>query len=70
MASVLNEVAGETKGKAVVGLIMVSERDLVSAFGIRTIPTVFVVKNAAITASFVGFVPKAQIQRILKDSGA
>jgi thioredoxin 1 len=70
MASVLTEVAAETKGKAIVGLIMVSERQLVSAFGIRRIPTIFVVKNAEVTGSFVGFVPKAQIQKILKDSGA
>ncbi|MBI5572268.1 MAG: hypothetical protein HY914_20160 [Desulfomonile tiedjei] len=70
MASVLSEVAGETRGKAVVGLVMVSERELVSAFGIRKIPTIFVVRNAEITASFVGVLPKAQIHKILNDSGA
>jgi thioredoxin 1 len=69
MASVLSEVAAETRGRAVVGLIMVSDRQLVSAFGIRTIPTIFVVKNAEVKGSFVGIVPKAQIQKILKDSG-
>ncbi len=70
MASVLNEVAAETRGRAVVGLIMVSDRQLVSAFGIRRIPTIVVVKNAEVKVSFVGFVPKAQIKKILKDSGA
>ncbi len=70
MASVLSEVAGETRGRAVVGLVMVSERELVSAFGIRRIPTIFVVRNAEITASFVGVIPKAQIYRILSGSGA
>ncbi len=70
MASVLSEVAGETRGKAVVGLVMVSERELVSAFGIRKIPTIFVVRNAEVTASFVGVLPKAQIHKILNDSGA
>jgi thioredoxin 1 len=70
MASVLSEVAGETRGKAVVGLVMVSDRELVSAFGIRKIPTIFVVRNAEITASFVGVLPKAQIHKILNDSGA
>ena len=53
-----------------VGLVMVSERELVSAFGIRKIPTIFVVRNAEITASFVGVVPKAQIHKLLNDSGA
>jgi thioredoxin 1 len=66
MASVLNEVAGETKGKAIIGLVMVSDRDLVRTFGIRKIPTVFVVRNTEITASFVGVVSKSKIQQLLK----
>ncbi len=70
MASVLSEVAGETQGKAVIGLVTVSDRELVSAFGIRRIPTIFVVRNAEITASLVGVVPKAQIYKILSNSGA
>ena len=66
MASVLAEVAGETKGRAIVGLVMVSDRELVRTFGIRRIPTVFVVRNAEITASFVGVVPKSKIAQLLK----
>jgi thioredoxin 1 len=66
MASVLNEVAGETKGRAVVGLVMVSDRELARMFGIRKIPTIYVVRNAEITASFVGIVPKGQIQQLLR----
>jgi thioredoxin 1 len=66
MASVLMEVAGETKGKAIVGLITVSDRELVRTFGITRIPTIFVLRNAEIRASFVGVVPKAQIQQLLK----
>ncbi|HMK36201.1 MAG TPA: thioredoxin family protein [Desulfomonilaceae bacterium] len=66
MASVLKEVADETKGKAIVGLVMVSDRELVQAFGIKKIPTVFVMRNAEVTASFVGVLPKAQIQKLLK----
>jgi len=68
MASVLNEVAGETKGRAVVGLVMVTDRELVRAFGIRKIPAIFVVRNAQVTASFVGFVPKAKIEQALRGS--
>jgi thioredoxin 1 len=68
MESVLNEVARETKGKAVVGLVMTSDRELVRAFGIRKIPTIFIVRNAQITASFVGVLPKAQVHRLLTGS--
>ncbi len=66
MASVLNEVAGETKGRALVGLVMVADRELVRAFGIRKIPAIFVMRNAEITASFVGTIPKKTLEQILK----
>jgi thioredoxin 1 len=66
MASVLTEVAGETKGRAIVGLVMTSDRDLVRIFGIRKIPTIFVLRNAEVRASFVGMVPKSKIQQLLK----
>jgi thioredoxin 1 len=68
MESVLNEVARETKGRAVVGLVMTTDRELVRTFGIRRIPSIFVVRNGQITASFVGMVPKAQIQQALRGS--
>jgi len=68
MESVLNEVARETKGRAVVGLVMTTDRELVRTFGIRKIPTIFVVRNGQVTASFVGIVPKAQIQQLLRGS--
>jgi thioredoxin-like negative regulator of GroEL len=41
---------------------------LVRTFGIRKIPSIFVVRNGQVTASFVGAVPKAQIQRALRGS--
>jgi thioredoxin-like negative regulator of GroEL len=66
MASVLSEVAGETKGRAIIGLVMVTDRQLAQMFGVRAIPTVVVLRNAQITASFVGVVPKEQIQKLLQ----
>ena len=68
MESVLNEVARETKGRAVVGLVMTTDRELVKTFGIRRIPTIFVVRNGQVAASFVGAVPKARIQQALRGS--
>jgi thioredoxin 1 len=70
MASVLESVAGETKGRAVIGLVMVSDGHLVQAFGIDKIPAVFIVRNAEIVDSFVGVRPKAEIHKILKEKGA
>ena len=66
MVSVLNEVAGETKGRAIVGLVSATDRELVRTFGIRKIPTIFVVRNAEITASFIGLVPKKTIEQALR----
>jgi thioredoxin 1 len=68
MVSVLNEVARETKGKAIVGLVMTTDRELVRMFGIRKIPTIFVLRNTKVKASFVGVIPKARIQQVLKGS--
>ena len=66
MASVLNEVAGETKGQAIVGLISTKDRELTRTFGIRRIPTIFVVRNTEITASFIGIVPKKTVEEALR----
>ncbi len=66
MASVLNDVALETKGQAIVGLISTTDRELARTFGIRRIPTIFVVRNTEITASFIGIVPKRTIQEALR----
>jgi|GEM_PF-1286952 len=68
MASVLKEVARETKGRAVIGLVMVSDRELTRAFAITRIPAIFVVRNAEVTASFLGVVPKGRIEQALRGS--
>jgi len=65
MVSVLNEIAGATKGRAIVGLIMASDRELVHLFGVSRIPAIFVVRDAEITASFIGLVPKKTIEQAL-----
>jgi len=66
MASVLNEVARATKGRAIVGLISTKDRELVRMFSIRRIPTIFIVRNAEVTASFIGLVPRETIERALQ----
>jgi thioredoxin 1 len=66
MASVLNELAGATKGRAIVGLVSAKDRELARAFGITKIPTIFIVRNAEVVASFVGLVPKKEIEQALR----
>jgi thioredoxin-like negative regulator of GroEL len=66
MASVLNEIAGATKGRAIIGLVSTKDGELVRTFGIRKMPTIFIVRNAAITASFIGLVPRKTIEQALQ----
>ena len=57
---VVEELAGEYEGKAVIGKIDVDANPGVSAkFGIRSIPTLLVLKNGQIVEKQVGAVPKS-----------
>ena len=56
----VEELAGEYNGKAVVGKVNVDNNPNVSAkFGIRSIPTLLVFKGGEIVDKQVGAVPKA-----------
>ena len=57
---VVEELAGEYEGKAVIGKVNVDENPNTSAkFGIRSIPTLLIIKNGEIVDKQVGAVPKA-----------
>lgn len=57
---VVEELAGEYEGKAVIGKVNVDENPNTSAkFGIRSIPTLLILKNGEIVDKQVGAVPKA-----------
>jgi thioredoxin 1 len=59
---IIEELAGEYEGKAVIGKVDVDQNPGVSAkFGIRNIPTIIFVKNGEIVDKSVGAVPKAQL---------
>lgn len=56
---VVEEIAGDYEGKAVVGKVNVDENQAVSAkFGIRSIPTLLIFKNGEVVDKQVGAVPK------------
>ena len=63
---VVEELAGEYEGKAVVGKVDVDSNPEVSAkFGIRSIPTLLVFKDGEIVDKQIGAVPKAVLEQKL-----
>jgi thioredoxin 1 len=58
----IDEMAGEYEGKAVIGKVDVDKNPGVSTkFGIRNIPTIIFVKNGELVDKSVGAVPKTQL---------
>lgn len=59
---VIEEMAGDYEGRAIIGKVNVDLNPGVSAqFGVRNIPTVIFVKNGEVVDKSVGAVPKAQL---------
>lgn len=59
---VIEEMAGEYEGKAVIGKVNVDNNPGVAGqFGVRNIPTIIFVKNGEVVDKSVGAVPKAQL---------
>jgi thioredoxin 1 len=57
---IIEEMANEYEGKAVIGKVDVDHNPGVSAqFGIRNIPTILFIKNGEIVDKLVGAAPKA-----------
>jgi thioredoxin 1 len=57
---VVEELAGEYEGKAVIGKLNVDENPKVTArFGVRSIPTLLVFKGGQVVDKQVGAVPKS-----------
>jgi thioredoxin 1 len=63
---VIEEMANEYEGKAVIGKVNVDLNSGVSAqFGVRSIPTVLFIKNGEVVDKSVGAVPKAVLEEKL-----
>ena len=66
IAPMIEELAGEYDGKAVIGKLDVDNNHESSVkFGVRSIPTLLVFKNGAVVNQIVGAVPKEKITEIL-----
>ena len=62
LTPIIEELATELEGKAVVGKINVDEQgELAMKFGVMSIPTLMVFKNGELVKKSVGFMPKAQV---------
>ena len=67
VAPVIEELANEYEGRAVVGKVDVEEEDeLASQFGIRNIPTVLFIKDGQVVDKVVGAMPKAAYEEKLQ----
>ncbi len=64
---VVEELAGEYDGKALVGKLNVDENpEVTSRYGIRSIPTLLVFKNGQIVDKQIGAVPKSVLSKKLE----
>jgi thioredoxin 1 len=66
IAPVLNELAAEQAGKAVVAKVNIDELpELAAQFGIRSIPTLIVFKNGQPVRTLIGAQPKSALNAAL-----
>ncbi|KAA3440515.1 MULTISPECIES: thioredoxin [Rufibacter] len=62
----VEELAQEYEGKAIIGKLDVDNNPIISAkYGIRSMPTVLVIKNGQVVEKQVGAVPKKVLEQKL-----
>ena len=68
IAPVIDEIAGEYDGKVKVGKVDVDQnQNIAMKYGVRSIPTLLVMKNGEVVNQMVGAVPKGNITDILNE---
>ncbi|NTV01508.1 MAG: thioredoxin [Chlorobiaceae bacterium] len=64
LGPVIDELAGDYEGKAIVAKVNVDENPGTAAkYGIRSIPTMLVIKNGQVVDQMVGALPKTAIAK-------
>lgn len=67
---IMEELANELKGKAVIGKMDTDKNMIARRFGITKIPALFLIRDGEIKGSFFGVVPKETLMKALKEFGA
>jgi len=68
IAPVIDEIAGEYAGKVKVGKVDVDQnQNIAMKYGVRSIPTLLVIKGGEVVNQIVGAVPKGNITEILEE---
>lgn len=70
MEPIVEELARDLKGKAVVGKLDTDKNLISRKLGITKIPAVWIVRDGEIKGTFYGVVPKETILKALKEHGA
>ena len=67
LGPVIEEVAGETAGRAKIGKINVDEEaELAARYGVSSIPTLVLIKDGKVATTSVGFKSKAAVLSMIE----
>jgi thioredoxin 1 len=67
---IIEEVAKELSGRAIVGKLNTDKNLIARRFGITKIPAIFIIRHGEIKNAFYGVVPKETILKALSEFGA
>jgi thioredoxin 1 len=67
---VLEEVANDLKGRAVIGKMNTDTNLISRRFGISRIPAIFIIRHEEVKNTFYGVVPKETIVKALQENGS
>jgi thioredoxin 1 len=70
MEPILEEVAKDLKGRAIIGKVNTDKNLIGRKFGISKIPAVFIIRDGEIKNAFYGVVPKETLVKALQEYGA
>ena len=67
MESVLDGLATDLAGKAIIGIVPQSERKLFTTYRVKGIPAIFIWHDSEVKQSYVGFRDKGFLAKALKE---
>lgn len=67
VAPIIEELASEYEGKAIIGKVNVDESPSIAAkYGIRSIPTIMVFKDGEVLETQIGALPKEMLKELIE----